>query len=131
MQVNGSCQFFAGVILIGLTGCAANVRDEIQLPDPAARVRAIIEAADQNDRHAIPLIVDRLDDEDEAVRSIAAMALRRMTNETFGYQSYDPIHVRQQAVQRWRDWLKEMRIGEAAVSTTTQPAATRAAGAGG
>jgi len=130
MQVNGSCQFFASVILIGLTGCASHVRDEIQLPDPTARARAIIEAADQNDRYAIPLIVDRLDDEDEAVRNIAAMALRRMTNKNFGYQPYDPIHLRQQAVQRWRDWLKERRNGEAAVSTT-QPAATRVAGSGG
>ena len=98
-----------------LAGCGRQVAEveyqqRIQDPQAAERVRAIVEALERDDRSALPLIVDRLDDEDAAVRLAAVSALREMTGQDFGYQPYGPLHERVEAVERWRTWLKENRI---------------------
>lgn len=104
-------QFCVSVALTApAVGCAGSVRDQIQSPDPAARVRAIIKATQWCDRKAIPLIVDRLEDEDEAVRTMANMALKKLTGQDFGYRAYDSIARRQRSVATWRQWLRERRI---------------------
>jgi len=108
------------------TGCRANYRDMIQSPEPGSRVRAIIRAADRSDRVAIPLIIDRLDDEDEAVRVIAIMALKKLTGQDLGYRAFDPLGRRIEAVERWRRWLKDGKIPD----VTTRPVATRSSGGG-
>jgi hypothetical protein len=99
--------------LMPLAGCRGGMtlfnadRSEIQSADPAIRIRAIIHAARAKDTGAIPLIVDRLEDEDQAVRLVAIESLKKFTENDFGYRPYDPPYVRSKAVERWRCWIKE------------------------
>lgn len=110
---------FVGWCLTMLGGCAERSRDQIQSADPESRVRAIVQAAEVSDRQAVPLIVDRLDDEDEAVRVVAIEALRRLTGQDLGYRAYDPIYRRVEAVNRWHRWLNGDRI----IVSTSRPSA--------
>jgi hypothetical protein len=96
-----------------LPGCRGGMmifnadRSEIQSADPAVRIRAIIHATRTKDAKATPLIVDRLEDEDEAVRIVAIESLKQLTGKDFGYKAYDPPYVRSAAVERWRSWVKD------------------------
>jgi len=112
--MRGGRRFSLSVLAFGLVqltlGCADNWRDQIQSPDPVARARSIAKAAQWSDRKAIPLIVDRLEDEDGAVRMVAIMALKQIVGKDFGYRPYDPLHLRSLSVRRWRDWWNRDRI---------------------
>ena len=83
-----------------------NYLSGINSDDPAVRVRSIAKAAKLRDARAIPLLIDRLDDEDGAVRIAANEALKQITGKDFGYRDFDPLYKRKQAVERWRNWLK-------------------------
>ncbi len=83
----------------------ANYRQNIQSEDPAERVRAVIHAGEIRDSRAVPLLVDRLDDEDEAVRVLAIVSLKKITGQDLGYYYYQPLVMRSVAVERWRRWL--------------------------
>lgn len=100
-------------VLFFVSGCSGRIgmrtfENDIQSPDPSVRIKAVIYAANARDARAIPLIIDRLEDEDEAVRISAIESLRQMTGQDLGYRSFDPPYLRGQAVARWRHWLKEM-----------------------
>ena len=99
------------MLLLALSGagCRLGMNDSVALdsPDPAARVRAIRAAADRRDRTAVPLLVDRLEDEDEAVRFYAIAASRRITSKDHGYCYYHPAAARARAVERWRRALDD------------------------
>lgn len=88
-----------------MTGCA---RPPFEYPAalnaerPNDRVAAIRHATEIRDRSAIPLLVDRLEDEDEAVRFYAILALERLTGTRMGYEYHAPEAQRLRAVQRWR-----------------------------
>jgi len=81
----------------------------IQSADPDERIRAIRTAADARDASAVPLIVDRLEDEDSAVRFFAILALDRITGQRFGYDYGAPAVQRAAAVQRWREYVQDPR----------------------
>lgn len=80
-------------------------------PDPADRIRAIRRFADEPagaSRSTVTVaLVDRLDDEDAAVRFYAAAALARMTGRRLGYRAFDPAEIRRVAVDRWRVYLRD------------------------
>ncbi len=107
----------AGVTLLFLicfsTGCAGNrvgmptFAKDIQSPDPSVRIKAVIYAGNSGDRRVVPLLVDRLEDEDEVVRLAAIESLKQLTGNDFGYRSFDPPYKRLVAVEQWRRWLKE------------------------
>ena len=80
--------------------------------DPGERIHAIVEAGEQGRQEAVPLLVDRLEDEDEAVRFFAIQSLERITGESRGYRYYDPPGLRARAVRRWRSWV-QARAGAA------------------
>ena len=101
-------------MLVGLLGCgprpdATAVR--LEEPDPDDRIRAIVVATRQAEEDpgadVTAALVDRLDDEDDAVRFFAIGALDRLTGRRFGYRAYDPVEVRRLAVERWRRYLEE------------------------
>ncbi|MCP4247263.1 MAG: hypothetical protein GY778_09470 [bacterium] len=77
--------------------------------DPADRIRAIRQFADEpagtSRSTATVALVDRLDDEDAAVRFYALAALARLTGRRFGYRPFDPPEIRRIAVDRWRVYL--------------------------
>ena len=101
-----------GSIMLGAligTGCRLGLTDSVDFgsPEPASRIRAIRAAADRRDLTAVPLLVDRLEDEDEAVRFYAIAALRRLTARDHGYRYYHPAAARDRAVKRWRQALED------------------------
>ena len=71
-------------------------------PNPAAKMYAIERAAQNVDHSAVKQIVEQLDSDDPAVRSLAIAALQRITGETYGYHDYDPPMQRRAAIERWR-----------------------------
>ena len=101
-------------------GCVAGYRTDLNSPDPAARIRAIRHVVETGDQGALPLLVDRLEDEDEGVRFYAIAALTRITETDMGYKYYKPARERLPAVKRWRDYVRER-----AAPASTQAASSR------
>jgi hypothetical protein len=97
-----------------------------QSEDPADRVWAAKTAAERHDRNALPLLVERLEDEDDAVRLFAIVALERLTGTRLGYQYYDPPAQRERAVRRWRHYLRQ-QPPRGATTRTAGPVAQGAA----
>ena len=92
--------FFSG------SGCGGGVgpyRPSIQSEDSHERILAIRAAADSKDHSVIPHIVDRLEDDDEAVQIFAFIALNKITGERMGYELGQDDRAREQAIERWRD----------------------------
>jgi len=79
-------------------------------PDPGKRIRAIVTAGEQGRQEAVPLLVDRLEDEDVAVRFYAIESLEKITGQTKGYRYYDPPGLRARAVRRWRSWVQTRSV---------------------
>lgn len=88
---------------------------------PLERAMGAKAAGESNDRGAVPALVDRLDDEDAAVRMYSILALERITGTRLGY---DYAARREQRLAAIRQWRYAIRTGELAVATT-QPAAER------
>jgi HEAT repeat protein len=88
-------------------GCFAPDPISITSDSPASAIPAIKQAADRNDRTAIPRLIEDLNDPDSAIRFAAIQALEKMTGQTLGYRYYDDEVQRRPAVQRWRQWLKD------------------------
>lgn len=82
---------------------------------PNERIDAIKHAAQIDDRSVLSILVQRLADDDSAVRFFAIMALEKMTGQTMGYKYYEDSARRRQAIERWNHWLEKKSI-------TTQPA---------
>jgi len=96
-------------VAVGLAvsgGCHPGARavsaSEIQALESGQRVAAIRRAVDAEDRAMIPLLIDRLEDEDAAVRFAAIMGLEQLTGTRMGYRVGLSIEKRRQAVARWR-----------------------------
>jgi hypothetical protein len=98
------------VLWLCLPGCAPR-----RTPYPAAlnserpeeRVNALLHAAAIEDRSAVPVLVERLGDEDEAVRFYAILALEKLTGTRHGYHYYGNERQRWRAIQRWRQAIEE------------------------
>lgn len=75
--------------------------------NPAARLRAVRQAAKTEDPSAIRPLITRLDSDDPAERLLAIRTLERITGETMGYDHAAPRHERDAAVKRWATWYQE------------------------
>lgn len=84
----------------------AQYRADISSEGVEDRIRGIKIAADRKDVGAVPLIVDRLEDEDDGVRFYAILALERITGERFGYDYAKVSRDRAASVQKWRLYIK-------------------------
>ena len=102
--------FKAGIILLavaaGAGGCFSPEKKSLTSDSPASAVPAIKDAAQGNDRTAIPRLVADLDDDDPAIRFAAIQALERITGQTLAYRYYDSAERRRAAVLRWQQWLQ-------------------------
>lgn len=76
-------------------------------PDPASKLYAIRRAGDERDRTAVPHLVERLHDDDPAVRLFAIEALERITNERFDYNPYASADDRHASVMQWDQAVRE------------------------
>ena len=113
-------------IMMASVGCRLGVArypEALTARDPKLRIRAIRAAGQRRDVQAIPLLIDRLEDEDEAVRFYAIQALRQITGSALGYLYYKPASHRGQAVDRWRRYVRDARTGR-----PTAEGSVRAAG---
>ena len=104
-------------------------RAAIQSANPDDRILGIRAAAEVRDRHAVPLLVDRLEDEDEAVRFFAIIALDRITGQRFGYDYALPASQRARAVELWREYVRRgAQTASSAVSPQAPESPTSPAG---
>ena len=101
------------VFAAGMWGCAypGTGRASLTSRDADQRIKAIVRTAETRDNKAVPLLVDRLEDHDEAVRMFAIEALRRLTGQSMGWRYYEPPLRRAAAVAAWRAWLADRRPG--------------------
>jgi HEAT repeat protein len=81
--------------------CGPTIHPSFDSPEPAARNAAIVRAADQGDRSAIPDLVRMLDSDDPATRLLAIRTLERLEGTTLGYDHAASIPDRDQAIARW------------------------------
>ena len=107
---SSSWPVFLAVVCLPLIGCAPPATPyprSLISERPAERIAAVKHAAEIGDESVIAILVQRLEDTDEAVRFFAIIALEKMTGERFGYQYYDSEVERARAVTRWRRYLQE------------------------
>lgn len=109
------------MVLIFWVGCGAPgpYPESISAQDPVVRIKSIVHAGQTKDESVVPLLVDRLEDEDDGVRFYAILALDRIVGTRMGYYYGAPITERQEAVARWRDYVAETRT-QAADDQRTQ-----------
>ncbi len=91
-------------------GCRRDNTDiyrALQCEDPDKRIAAIEVAAETSDKKALPYLVDRLTDSEAEVRFFAVMALRDITGKSMGYNYYQDVSSRAEAVERWRAWVSK------------------------
>ncbi len=92
-------------------GCssAPGVRSNLEAADPNDRVRAIVSLVDSSGQQRsaiVAALVDRLEDEDEAVRVFAIAGLYRITGERLRYKPSGAIEERHRSVEQWRSRLQ-------------------------
>jgi len=92
-------------VLVG--GCFSPDPISLNSSSAPSAIPAIKQAADKNDRSAIPRLVQFLSDHDSAIRFAAISALQRMTGQDLGYRYFDDEWDRRPAVQRWQQWLRQ------------------------
>ena len=76
-------------------------------PWPNIRREAASELGRRDRWSAVPRLIDHLADEDVEVRAASAAALRRVTNNFFGYRAVACASRRRTTTQRWRAWWRE------------------------
>ncbi len=98
-------------VVLAISGCAtpSHFNADIHSENAGDRILAIRQAADKGDRAAMPLIVDRLDDEDDGVRFYAILALERLSGTRMGYDYAVPFERRVASVERWREYVRSGR----------------------
>lgn len=109
-------------VVVGLCGCAdLGAQKGIQSAEPGQRILAIRAAGEARDQSAVPLLIDRLSDEDVAVRFYAILALDRITGTRMGYDYGGTLASRREAMARWREAMNSGTFARA----TSQPAGDR------
>jgi hypothetical protein len=105
------CLAAVSFVMAAAAGCtpAASYQKLLQSATPLDRVHGCAQAADSGDKAAVGLLVDRLEDSDEAVRFAAHQSLRKLTDKDFGYRESDPPANRAAAVARWRQYAATRR----------------------
>lgn len=105
----------AAAVVVPLLGCKQSaVRPDLRGNDPASRIPALAQAAEQDDDRSLSELVYALGDDDAAVRLFAIRALKQRTGQDLGYRYYAPQEQRDQARQRWHDYLKDPSPPQAA-----------------
>jgi hypothetical protein len=110
-------------IVIGslLTGCRSPESvSGFGESDPAARLRAIREAARTESADDVASLVDRLGSDDPAERLFSIRSLERITTQTMGYDHAAPSMQREEAIARWIEWLNTERDPTAPTARTTR-----------
>lgn len=107
--------FFLAIFLVGVGlclgvggGCASRVdalTRQLESKDPAERIRAVHAIGTEQIDGLLPALVNRLDDDDVAVRLYTIVALEKLTGERLGFEYSGESKARQTAVKRWRRYV--------------------------
>lgn len=73
-------------------------------PNPTRRAQAVGELGRMARPDQVPLLIEALDDQDEAVRLAAGRALKDLTGHDTGYRAYAEPSERRRQVDAWRAW---------------------------
>jgi len=98
----------ATALILALAGCGPGrtpYPESLNSQRPEERILAVKHAAEIGDRDVIGILVDRLEDDDEAVRLFTILALEKLTGTRHGYDYSADQTLRQRAVQRWRRYV--------------------------
>lgn len=108
-----------------VSGCVSSrpYRANLSSDNATERIMAVKAAGEAKDAGAVPLLVDRLEDEDAGVRFFSIIALEKITGRRFGYDYSQPSRERAAAIVRWRDFVRK---GE--FTAATEPPAPRSSG---
>ena len=107
----------AVLLSVGLLSCQGprTMRlAELEHPEVAVRIRAIKWAGENRVSEAVPLLVDRLSEQDPSVRFFAIGSLRRITGTDHGYDYKANATRRSAAVARWREAIGQSGAGAGA-----------------
>lgn len=110
------------LLLLSFLGCSSTLTPDIHSADPGNRILAIKAAGEARDLTVVPMIVDRLEDEDEAVRFYAILALDKIMGQRFGYDYAQSAAERAPAVERWRQLVRTKGWQKTVKSPATQAA---------
>lgn len=104
--------FRRSVILAAIVLSFAGCQDprgpvSINSDDPDLKIQAMKQDVTHCNRADIPKLVSSLQSDDPAIRFYAVQALRRITNDDFGYRFYEDDDQRAPATARWQAWLKQ------------------------
>ncbi|MBY0313156.1 MAG: hypothetical protein K2W85_13885 [Phycisphaerales bacterium] len=100
---------WAGAVLCaGLASGCASPSDAVgfEEKDPGARLRAVQDAAETNDRTKIDELIELLASDDPAERLLAIRTLERITGETRGFEHSGTLADRREAIGRWAAWYR-------------------------
>jgi len=78
----------------------------LQSRNKDVRMEAILQAGREKDAKAVPYLVDRLGEGYAEVRFAAIVALEKITGTDRGYRHWAPAAQRDEAIARWRQWLR-------------------------
>jgi hypothetical protein len=124
---NGGCQLLrlAGCALAlvcpGCPGAQRDLRLELESPEPVRRIHAIAESVDSRRMDLIPALIDRLDDDDPAVRLYAIVGLEKLTGTRLDYDYAADTGARRDAVSHWRDYAAALDAPARAGSRSESP----------
>ncbi len=108
MAIRNRFHVFLVTLFLIQSACAPPAGDLIQRledRDPLRRIRAIAEITRTEQKGLVPNLVDRLSDDDAAVRFAAMFALQELTGTRLGYSYSSPLSERMKAVEAWRRYL--------------------------
>jgi hypothetical protein len=92
---------------VGLMGCIPSEKTDFNAAGPSKRLHAIVRASGNDaDPRSLPRLVEQLDSQDPAARMLAIRALEHRTGTTLGYNHTDPEWKRQEAIERWVNYLE-------------------------
>ncbi|RLS24617.1 MAG: hypothetical protein DWH73_03125 [Planctomycetota bacterium] len=95
------------------SGCSTAPKSFLSMSDPAAinRARAVAFGRSEPDSTAIPILINRLSDNDPVVRLTSHEALKKRTGQDFGYQPYAEGDELSSSVGRWQAWWSASQSG--------------------
>ena len=105
-----------------LGGCLQTERSisptDLENPDPMVKIRAIKWAGENKDTQTVPKLLELSQDEDQAVRFYAVIALRNITQTDLGFDYQADARRRAEAVNYWK---KRFVIIDASVKSIFPP----------
>lgn len=121
LQMQGFAWCAVLVSFMSLTACAPPASEGgLNSDNPASRLYAIRAAGEQQDRSALPALVESLDSDDPAIRMMAISALERITGTRRGYDPYASAAQRQPAVEAWVQSVRTPAPGTPGIPGTSK-----------